>query len=113
MPEVSNLLVANLNLEEAAAAYRRCVIDPCRGAVPEAKARPLEEQLSGSCAAEVAAFDEFTRLMVELTGPRSRVHNPGDTSGGPVSGGQVRATRHPGSTTWYSTPPRPVTAFGC
>jgi arsenite-transporting ATPase len=61
--------VANLDPEEAAADYRRRVVDPYRGAVPEAEVRALEEQLSGQCTVEVAAFDEFTRLMVEPPAP--------------------------------------------
>lgn len=64
VPEVANLWIANVDPEEAAAAYRRRVVDPYRGVVPEAELRALEEQLSGQCTVEVAAFDEFTRLLV-------------------------------------------------
>ncbi len=69
VPEVANLWVANLDPEEAAASYRRRVIDPYRGAIPEEEVRTLEEQLSGQCTVEVAAFDEFTRLMVRPPEP--------------------------------------------
>lgn len=64
MPEVVNLWAANLDPEEAADAYRRRVIEPYRGVVPEGEMRALEEQMSGQCTVEVAAFDEFTRLLV-------------------------------------------------
>jgi arsenite/tail-anchored protein-transporting ATPase len=64
VPGVANLWVANLDPEEAAASYRRRMIEPYRGVVPEDDMRALEEQLSGQCTVEVAAFDEFTRLLV-------------------------------------------------
>ena len=53
----------NIDPVEAAAAYRERVIGPMRGLLPETVLRGMEEQLSGSCTVEIAAFDEFTTLI--------------------------------------------------
>ena len=55
--EVPNLTVVNLNPEEAAAHYRESVIAPFRGKLPESVIQNMEEQLSGSCTVEIAAFN--------------------------------------------------------
>ncbi len=54
-----------LNIDPAAAAhaYREKVIGPLRGQLPEVALRSMEEQLSGACTMEIAAFDEFARLL--------------------------------------------------
>ncbi|MBS4203675.1 arsenical pump-driving ATPase [Lederbergia citrea] len=61
---VPNLFACNLNPEEAAKNYREKVIGPYRGKLPEAVVATMEEQLSGACTVEIAAFDEFTSLLV-------------------------------------------------
>jgi arsenite-transporting ATPase len=53
----------NINPVEAAASYRERLIGPMRGLLPEAALRSMEEQLSGSCTVEIAAFDEFSGLI--------------------------------------------------
>jgi arsenite-transporting ATPase len=53
----------NINPVEAAAAYRERLIGPMRGLLPDAALRSMEEQLSGSCTVEIAAFDEFAGLI--------------------------------------------------
>jgi arsenite-transporting ATPase len=53
----------NIDPLEAAAAYRERLIGPMRGLLPESALRNMEEQLSGSCTVEIAAFDEFTGLI--------------------------------------------------
>lgn len=53
----------NINPVDAAAAYRQRLIGPMRGLLPEAALRSMEEQLSGSCTVEIAAFDEFSGLI--------------------------------------------------
>jgi arsenite-transporting ATPase len=53
----------NINPVEVAAAYRERLIGPMRGLLPEAALRSMEEQLSGSCTVEIAAFDEFSGLI--------------------------------------------------
>ena len=63
--EVPNLVVANLDPIEAAAQYREGVIAPYRGQLPEAVIKNMEEQLSGSCTVEIAAFNEFSKFITD------------------------------------------------
>lgn len=63
--EVPGLVVVNLNPEEAAAEYRESVIAPYRGELPEAVIANMEEQLSGSCTVEIAAFNEFSKFITD------------------------------------------------
>ena len=63
IPGVSNLYAANLDPEQAAASYREKVVGPYRGKLPDAVIQTMEEQLSGACTVEIAAFDEFTHLL--------------------------------------------------
>lgn len=65
--DVPNLFVANLDPIQAAAEYRESVIAPYRGKLPEAVINNMEEQLSGSCTVEVAAFNEFTNFIANET----------------------------------------------
>ncbi|MDD4691552.1 MAG: arsenical pump-driving ATPase [Eubacterium aggregans] len=62
---VPGLTVANLNPEEAAAEYRESVVGPYRGKMPESVIQNMEEQLSGSCTVEIAAFNEFSRFITD------------------------------------------------
>jgi arsenite-transporting ATPase len=57
------LSAQNLDPEEAARAYRERVVGPYRDVLPEAAVRSIEEQLSGACTTEIAAFDEFSKLL--------------------------------------------------
>jgi arsenite-transporting ATPase len=63
IPGVPNLLALNIDPEAAAHAYRERLVGPYRGKLPEAVLRGMEEQLSGACTMEIAAFDEFSRLL--------------------------------------------------
>lgn len=63
--EVPNLVVANLDPIKAAAEYREKVIGPYRGKLPEAVLKSMEEQLSGSCTVEIAAFNEFSGFITD------------------------------------------------
>jgi arsenite-transporting ATPase len=63
IPGVPNLLALNIDPAAAAAAYREKLVGPYRGKLPEAIVRGMEEQLSGACTMEIAAFDEFSRLL--------------------------------------------------
>jgi len=57
------LFALNIDPEAAARAYRERVVGPYRGTLPDDAVRGMEEQLSGACTVEVAAFDEFTELL--------------------------------------------------
>lgn len=63
--EVPNLVVANLDPVQAAADYRESVIAPYRGKLPDAVLNNMEEQLSGSCTVEIAAFNEFSNFITD------------------------------------------------
>jgi len=63
--EVPNLVVANLDPTQAAAEYRESVIAPYRGKLPDAVLNNMEEQLSGSCTVEIAAFNEFSNFITD------------------------------------------------
>lgn len=63
VPGVEDLFLINLDPEASAAAYRERVIGPCRQSLPAAIVQNMEEQLSGACTVEIAAFNEFTRLL--------------------------------------------------
>ena len=54
---IPNLIVANLDPIKAAAEYRESVVAPYRGKLPESVIANMEEQLSGSCTVEIAAFN--------------------------------------------------------
>lgn len=62
---VPNLTVANFEPETAAAEYRESVVGPFRGKLPEVVIQNMEEQLSGSCTVEIAAFNEFTHFLTD------------------------------------------------
>lgn len=65
IPDVPNLVVANLDPIKAAAEYRESVIAPYRGKLPGAVLANMEEQLSGSCTVEIAAFNEFSNFITD------------------------------------------------
>lgn len=62
---VERLFALNLDPEAAATAYRERVVGPYRGVLPESAVASIEEQLSGACTLEIAAFDEFARLLAD------------------------------------------------
>ena len=60
---VERLFVANLDPEAAAAAFKERAVGPYRGVLPESAITSMEEQLSGACTVEIAAFNEFTAVL--------------------------------------------------
>ncbi len=63
--KVPDLVVANLDPIQSAAEYRESVIAPYRGELPDEVIKNMEEQLSGSCTAEIAAFNEFSTFITD------------------------------------------------
>ncbi len=61
--DVDRLFALNIDPETAAHAYRERLVGPYRGVLPDAAVRSIEEQLSGACTIEIAAFDEFSKLL--------------------------------------------------
>ena len=62
---VPGLSALEIDPQAAAQAYRDRIVGPVRGVLPDAVVRSMEEQLSGACTTEIAAFDEFTGLLVD------------------------------------------------
>jgi arsenite-transporting ATPase len=63
VPGAARLQALNIDPEASARAYRERLVGPCRTVLPAAVVARMEEQLSGACTMEIAAFDEFTRLL--------------------------------------------------
>ena len=63
VPQVDGLFVSNLDPEIAAVAFKERAVAPYRGVLPESAIRNMEEQLSGACTVEIAAFNEFTAVL--------------------------------------------------
>ncbi len=74
------LQALNIDPEAAAQAYRDRIVGPYRGKLPEALLRGMEEQLSGACTTEIAAFDEFARLLGEPAATAAFDHVVFDTA---------------------------------
>ncbi|WP_296115251.1 arsenical pump-driving ATPase [uncultured Anaerococcus sp.] len=62
---VDGLTVANLDPIEAANEYKESVVGPYRGQLPDSVIENMEEQLSGSCTVEIAAFNEFSKFITD------------------------------------------------
>ncbi|WP_395735022.1 arsenical pump-driving ATPase [Prosthecobacter sp.] len=80
IPGAPGLHALNINPVAAAAAYRERLIGPMRGILPESALRSMEEQLSGSCTVEIAAFDEFSGLIGDPAATRDYDHVIFDTA---------------------------------
>jgi len=63
VPAVPGLSAMNLDPEKSAAEYRERMVGPYRNLLPATAVASMEEQFSGSCTLEIAAFDEFSRLL--------------------------------------------------
>lgn len=77
---VPNLVVANLDPIQSAAEYRESVIAPYRGKLPDVVIANMEEQLSGSCTVEIAAFNEFSNFITDETISKEYDHIIFDTA---------------------------------
>ncbi|MFO7564558.1 MAG: arsenical pump-driving ATPase [Enhygromyxa sp.] len=60
---VPGLFALNIDPEQAAREYRERVVGPYRSLLPAAAIASMEEQLSGACTVEIAAFDQFSKLL--------------------------------------------------
>jgi arsenite-transporting ATPase len=98
VPGVSRLSALNIDPEAAAQAYRERLVGPYRGKLPEAVVRSMEEQLSGACTMEIAAFDEFARLLGEPAATVEYNHVIFDTA---PTGHTLRLLSLPGAWTGF------------
>jgi len=77
---VIGLTVANLNPEEAAKQYKESIVAPYRDKLPISVIANMEEQLSGSCTVEIAAFDQFSNFITDKTTENEYDHIIFDTA---------------------------------
>jgi arsenite-transporting ATPase len=77
---VPGLFAMNLDPEVAAAEYRERMVGPYRDVLPAAAVASIEEQFSGSCTLEIAAFDEFSRLLGDASATAEFDHVIFDTA---------------------------------
>jgi arsenite-transporting ATPase len=61
--DAANLYALNIDPVQAAADYRERMVAPYRKVLPAAAIASMEEQFSGACTVEIAAFDEFSKLL--------------------------------------------------
>lgn len=77
---VANLWAMNIDPELAASEYRERMVGPYRGVLPDAAVQSMEEQFSGSCTLEIAAFDEFAKLLGDASATSQFDHIVFDTA---------------------------------
>lgn len=91
---VDRLFALEIDPQAAAQAYRDRIVGPVRGVLPDAIVKGIEEQLSGACTTEIAAFDEFTALLVDSALTADYQHIIFDTA---PTGHTIRLLQLPGA----------------
>ncbi|HEY0920090.1 arsenical pump-driving ATPase [Devosia sp.] len=91
---VPGLDALEIDPEAAAAEYRDRIVGPMRGVLPEKALKGVEEQLSGACTTEIAAFDEFTALLTDDAVTGAYDHIIFDTA---PTGHTIRLLKLPGA----------------
>lgn len=91
---VPKLCALEIDPQAAAQAYRDRIVGPVRGVLPEAVVKGIEEQLSGACTTEIAAFDEFTALLTDSALTADFEHIIFDTA---PTGHTIRLLQLPGA----------------
>lgn len=94
IPCVAGLDAIEINPEAAAAQYRERIVGPMRGLLPDKALQSIEEQLSGACTTEIAAFDEFTGLLTNAAVTDRYDHIVFDTA---PTGHTIRLLKLPGA----------------
>ena len=94
IPTVPGLAALEIDPQAAAQAYRDRIVGPVRGVLPDAVIKGIEEQLSGACTTEIAAFDEFTALLTDSALTAGYQHIIFDTA---PTGHTIRLLQLPGA----------------
>ncbi len=94
---VERLFALEIDPQAAAQLYRERIVGPVRGLLPETVVNSIEEQLSGACTTEIAAFDEFTSLLTDTALYSEYDHIIFDTA---PTGHTIRLLQLPGA--WSS-----------
>lgn len=97
IPAVPQLAALEIDPQASAQIYRDRIINPVRGVLPDAVVKGIEEQLSGACTTEIAAFDEFTALLIDSALTADYDHIIFDTA---PTGHTIRLLQLPGA--WSS-----------
>ncbi|AMK75581.1 arsenite efflux ATP-binding protein ArsA [Methylomonas methanica] len=88
------LAALEIDPQAAAQAYRDRIVGPVRGVLPDSIVKGIEEQLSGACTTEIAAFDEFTALLTDSVLTAGYDHIVFDTA---PTGHTIRLLQLPGA----------------
>ena len=80
IPGAPGLFALNIDPEAAAHTYKERMVGPYRGILPAAAIASMEEQFSGACTVEIAAFDEFAKLLGDPTATAKFDHVIFDTA---------------------------------
>lgn len=94
IPDIPNLAALEIDPQAAAQAYRDRIVGPVRGVLPDTVVNSIEEQLSGACTTEIAAFDEFTALLIDSAQTQGYDHIVFDTA---PTGHTIRLLQLPGA----------------
>jgi len=94
IPAVANLSALEIDPEAAAQAYRDRIVGSVHGILPDTVVKGIEEQLSGACTTEIAAFDEFTALLIGSALTKGYDHIMCDTA---PTGHTIRLLQLPGA----------------
>lgn len=107
---ITRLTALEIDPQAAAEQYRNRIVEPIKGLLPPDVVRSIEEQLSGACTTEIAAFDEFTGLLTDALLLQDFDHIIFDTA---PTGHTIRLLQLPGAwSSFIETNPEGASCLG-